>query len=79
MEGFELQMGLAKGSTVKVVKARHIWEAVVIEQGSLRVNTTSPHSALALQTQYLFSPLVQCTCTGYSKGQHLTSLHRDTC
>lgn len=50
MKGLELQLGLAQGGTVKVIKACHIWEAVVIEQGSLRVNSTSSHSALALQT-----------------------------
>ena len=58
MEGFELQLGLAKGGAVKVIKACHIWETVMIEQGSLRVNSTSSHSALALRTQCLFSHLV---------------------
>ena len=58
VEGFELQLGLTKGAAVKVIKACHIWEAVVIEQGSLRVDPTSSHSAFALQTQCLVSLLV---------------------
>ena len=58
MEGSELQLSLAKGGTVKVVKACHIREAVVVEQGGLGVDSTASHSALTLQTQCPFRPLL---------------------